>query len=214
MMPKYKHIIWDWNGTLLNDRWLCVEAINKALAKRNLATINENTYQDVFCFPVVDYYKRVGFNFDKEPFEIAGDEFVNYYGNNFHKVDLHSEALPVLNAFKKQGLNQSVLSAGKHDFLIDWIENHDLSSYFLNVVGIDNQYATGKTELGLDLIKSIKEEKHQVIMVGDTLHDSEVAEEMGIDCCLVTNGHVSQSRLEKSGRPVFQNLSEFFNEMP
>jgi len=212
-MPKYKHIIWDWNGTLLNDRWLCVEAINKALAKRKLETITEDIYQDVFCFPVIDYYKRVGFNFENEPFEVAGDEFVHYYGNNFHKVDLHSDAMGVLNEIKSNGLFQSVLSAGKHDFLVDWIKGHNLTDYFLNVVGIDNQYATGKTELGKELINIIEEERHHVIMVGDTIHDSEVAEEMGIDCYLVANGHVSQSRLEQTGRPVVKDLNSFLNDI-
>ena len=62
-MKKYNHIIWDWNGTLLNDRWLCVEAINQALNKRNLPMLTEGKYKDVFSFPVEDYYKKVGFDF-------------------------------------------------------------------------------------------------------------------------------------------------------
>jgi len=208
---KYNHIIWDWNGTLLNDRWLCVEAINKALAKRELDTITEVIYQDVFCFPVVDYYKRIGFNFEKEPFEVAGDEFVQYYGDNFHRVDLHDDALPVLDEIHHSGKSQSVLSAGKHDFLIDWINDHNLSDYFFKVMGIENQYATGKTELGKKLIQKIEEEKKHVILVGDTLHDSEVADAMGIDCVLVENGHVSRNRLEKTGRKVVSGLNEFLN---
>ena len=75
---KYKHVIWDWNGTLLNDRWLCVEGINAALTKRSLPVITEKTYRNVFSFPVEEYYKKVGFDFEKEPFHIAGDEFVLY----------------------------------------------------------------------------------------------------------------------------------------
>ena len=53
---RYKHIIWDWNGTLLDDRWLCIEAINKTLTKRNMNTITDNEYVELFCFPVKDYY--------------------------------------------------------------------------------------------------------------------------------------------------------------
>jgi len=85
-MKKIKHIIWDWNGTLLNDCWLCVKAINKALAKRNLDLITEEKYKDIFCFPVSEYYKRLGFDFSKEPFKEAGDEFVLYYGANFDDI--------------------------------------------------------------------------------------------------------------------------------
>ena len=85
---RYKHIIWDWNGTLLVDRWLCVEGINQALIKRDLPPISEDRYRKIFTFPVKEYYKKLGFDFESEPFEVAGDEFVDYYGKNFHKAKL------------------------------------------------------------------------------------------------------------------------------
>ena len=33
-MGNYRHVIWDWNGTLLDDAWLCVEVLNGLLARR------------------------------------------------------------------------------------------------------------------------------------------------------------------------------------
>ena len=55
---KYKHIIWDWNGTLLDDAWLCVDVINGVLSRRNMSTISLRQYQELFNFPVIDYYVR------------------------------------------------------------------------------------------------------------------------------------------------------------
>ena len=66
IMKNAKHIIWDWNGTLLDDKWLCVESINQALQKRNLPELSDDRYMEVFTFPVQEYYKAVGFDFDKE----------------------------------------------------------------------------------------------------------------------------------------------------
>ena len=74
-----KHIIWDWNGTLLDDRWLCVDSINLSLRKRNLPEINEQKYLDIFCFPVEKYYQKLGFDFEKEPFTVSGSEFISNY---------------------------------------------------------------------------------------------------------------------------------------
>ncbi len=207
-MKKIKHIIWDWNGTLLNDCWLCVKAINKALAKRNLDLITEEKYKDIFCFPVSEYYKRLGFDFSKEPFKKAGDEFVLYYGANFEKVKLHSDSLIVLDAIKSSGRTQSILSAGKQEFLTNWVEYHNLSKYFINVLGIDNHYAAGKKSLGVNWIQQLEYNNDEVLMIGDTIHDSEVAEAMGIECILVGNGHVSDTRLKKTGRRVILDLSE------
>ena len=73
---SYKGIIWDWNGTLLNDTKLAVESMNKILLKRGLPVLTVERYKHVFTFPVRDYYQSVGFDFDKEPFEIPAMEFI------------------------------------------------------------------------------------------------------------------------------------------
>ena len=59
-------IIWDWNGTLLNDLDLSVSTINTLLYKRELPLLKNDTYKEVFSFPVKDYYQAVGFDFMKE----------------------------------------------------------------------------------------------------------------------------------------------------
>ena len=48
----------------------------------------------------------------------------------------------------------------------------------------------------------------EVILVGDTIHDSEVAEEIGSDCILVDQGHVTRRRLQETGRAVFNSLEQ------
>ena len=75
----YKHIIWDWNGTLLDDAWLFVDIMNNVLKGRNMNTINLEKYRDIFGFPIENYYKRLGFDILKEPFEILGLEFIKEY---------------------------------------------------------------------------------------------------------------------------------------
>ena len=56
-------IIWDWNGTLLNDMELCVHTINEMLQKRNLHELSVDEYKEVFSFPVKDYYQKIGFDY-------------------------------------------------------------------------------------------------------------------------------------------------------
>ena len=205
---KYKHIIWDWNGTLLDDTWLCVEGINKSLEKRSLQTITKEIYRKVFSFPVEDYYERLGFDFKKEPFEVAGDEFVAYYAKCFHKVKLHKQVSSALGALEIAGFSQSILSAGKQEYLDQWVKVHGLSEYFIIIRGIDNQYARGKIELGISFIKELPYEKDEIIMVGDTVHDSDVADAMGIDCLLIDHGHMGNKKLKATGRKVFSNIEQ------
>ena len=210
---RYKHIIWDWNGTLLDDRWLCVEGINQALIKRDLPPISEDRYRKIFTFPVKEYYKKLGFDFDNEPFEIAGDEFVDYYGKNFHKAKLQKGSRILLSEIQSKSISQSILSAAMQSYLMSWIYAHKLEIYFSEIVGIDNQYAGGKIQEGIKLINKLPFKSGDIAMVGDTNHDSDVAEELNINCILINHGHVDSKRLKKTGRTVVSNLMDIINHI-
>ena len=61
-MIVLEHIVWDWNGTLLDDRWLTIAVMNRLLARRNMDELTEDRYLQFFTFPVIDYYRRLGFD--------------------------------------------------------------------------------------------------------------------------------------------------------
>ena len=63
---KYQHIVWDWNGTLLDDLWLCIDSINSVLSSRNMKLVNKKSYRSIFTFPVIKYYEILGFDFKNE----------------------------------------------------------------------------------------------------------------------------------------------------
>ena len=106
------------------------------------------------------------------------------------------------------GFSQSILSAGKQEYLNQWVQVHGLSEFFTIIRGIDNQYARGKIELGVSYINELPYEKKDVIMVGDTVHDSDVANAMGVDCLLINHGHMGDDKLKSTGRQVFSNMRQ------
>jgi phosphoglycolate phosphatase len=208
---KYKHIIWDWNGTLLDDRLFCIEIMNQVLQKRGMKAMSESWFLDNFCFPVKDYYIKLGFDFNKESFEISGSEFINGYMNRVDEISLHSDAVFVLNKAKNLGLTQSILSASSQAMLDDSLKYHEINSFFIKILGQDNHYAYGKEQSGKEWVQQLNFNSNKIILIGDTLHDKEVADIIGADCALVGTGHVSSKRLKETGAPVFNNLMETFD---
>ncbi len=206
---EIKHIIWDWNGTLLNDNWLSIKAINILLKKYNLLAIKKEKYLEIFTFPVIDYYKKLGFAFDKTPFSIVGTEFIVEYTNRMFEADLQDGAFEVLNYFNEIGISQSLLSAAKQKMLDDLMKFHKLEKYFLKVSGLTDHYANSKIDAGKSWIKELKHDPQDVLLIGDTLHDVEVADEIGTECVLIAQGHNAYDRLKSSGKKVFHNLHEF-----
>ncbi|MBN2637317.1 MAG: HAD family hydrolase, partial [Prolixibacteraceae bacterium] len=137
-------IIWDWNGTLLNDLDFCVSCINVLLKKRELQLLDQNSYKDVFSFPVKDYYQAIGFDFTKEDFSIPAFEFIDIYEKNIKSCSLHPSAIEVLNYFKKKGVRQFVLSAMHQNLLTETLQHNKIFKYFEDAAGLGDHYAVSK----------------------------------------------------------------------
>lgn len=208
MLDKVSGIIWDWNGTLLNDIELSVETMNKMLQKRNLQQLSLSTYRNVFSFPVKDYYQKIGFDFEAEPFEIPALEFIDLYNGKVNSCSLHHQTVQVLTHFQKAGIRQFILSAMEQKALNQCLEQQQINQYFEHVSGLDNHYAASKLENGQQLISSLNLDVNELVLIGDTVHDFEVASDLGCKCVLIANGHQSRHILESTGIPVIDKIDE------
>jgi phosphoglycolate phosphatase len=205
---NYKHVIWDWNGTLINDVWLVVEIMNKMLKKRHLPRIDSKKYKEIFDFPVTKYYLKLGFDFSNEAFEVLSDEFISEYYQRFNECKLFNEVEEVLKKIKDRGVPQSILSASKEDVLIEKIKHYGIDKYFCSIIGLENHYAESKVERGKKWIAKLNLSPQNVLLIGDTIHDYDVSKHMGCDCLLVANGHHSYKKLAKLGVDVISTLKE------
>jgi phosphoglycolate phosphatase len=207
-MKNKKAIIWDWNGTLLNDIELCIECMNSILNERKLKLLDKISYRDIFTFPVKEYYEKAGFNFEDEPFEIPAMQFIDLYYGNLGTANLFPEVKRILQYFTNMGIHQSVLSAMEHKKLLLSLKEKDIYRFFENITGIEDHYAHSKVEIGKELLKKIPFLKEEIVLIGDTLHDLEVSKELEIDCVLVSNGHQSKERLVANNAIVINTLSK------
>jgi phosphoglycolate phosphatase len=203
-----RNIIWDWNGTLLNDLGVCVSSINLLLGKRNIPILNVERYLDIFTFPVKDYYVTAGFNFNDEPFEEVAVEFMDHYLRLVRTAGLHTQAKAALSWFRNTGREQIILSAMEQNELVKLVNENQIGEYFSHIFGIEDHLANGKLALAETAIQKTGYKKEKTCLIGDTLHDAEVANKLGINCLLIADGHQSESRLKASGYPVIKNLKE------
>jgi phosphoglycolate phosphatase len=207
-LKNYTHIIWDWNGTLLDDAWLCVDVMNGMLKERDLPQKTVEEYKELFDFPVKDYYVKLGYDFDKEPFDEVGMEFIARYNRRQGETMLHPEVKEVLARIAANGFSQNILSAREHNELLSETKSLGVFAYFDRIQGLDDHYAHGKTDVGLHLVQEIGVAKENMLFIGDTRHDAEVAAEIGIDCILVPNGHHSEERLRSLGVKMIHSLND------
>ena len=173
---KYKHIIWDWNGTLLNDLTLCVDLLNVSLEKRKLPEMTEEKYRKKFLFPIKTFYESIGFDFSKEDFTIANDEFHLGFEQNFKKLALQPYAQDTIARFQKLGVTQSILSATVQRRLEEQVDFFGITHLLDNVVGISNTPSGyGKEFEGKELLNNTDIPLEQTIIVGDSMLDFTVS---------------------------------------
>jgi phosphoglycolate phosphatase len=205
-------VIWDWNGTLLNDIDLCIRSINKLLAARDLPIIEKETYKEIFSFPVQEYYKTLGFDFEKEDFSIPAHQFIDLYKEGFDACSIQKHSFAVLNHFRQNSIRQFVLSAMEHRMLEKTLEKKGVSDFFEGVAGLHDHYAVSKVEQGLQLIQQFNINTENTWLIGDTIHDFEVATSLGVKCILIADGHQSKQRLLHTGGKVLDNLNQLVTE--
>ena len=202
------HIVWDWNGTLFDDVRLCLDCINRLLQKHGLSPLETlEQYREVFGFPVADYYRRIGFDFDCVPFAALAEEYMADYQEKSAQCPLYPDVLQTLRRGRELGLGQIVLSARKKDYLMQQMEQCGVQDAFDSVWGIENIYATSKEELA-HLLRESLPPADRLWFVGDSLHDAHVAGAVQAGCVLVSTGHQSRARLESAGVPVADSLWE------
>lgn len=205
---KYKHIFWDWNGTLLDDVEIVIGAMNKLLARRSMPLLEVEKYKNIFTFPVRDYYAALGFDFNAEPFEKLAYEFVSEFNSPKNLFMLHRGTETVLKNLRDMKIGQSILSASREEELIKIIEQLNIGGYFTKIAGLNDHYAISKVTRGRELISEIGLKPCDVLLVGDTEHDYEVSRELGCDCLLVSSGHQSLQRISKCGAGIVEDITK------
>ncbi len=210
VLENYNHIIWDWNGTLLNDVELCAGIMNMLLTQESLPNISIQKYKSIFTFPVIDYYKIAGHTFEKTSFEVLGKQFMDEYELQKNNCKLFPGVSELLLELQSKNIQQHLLSAYEQNNLNNILEYFGINNYFQHIFGLDNIYAGGKSHLAQDLAMKIRSNgaAGNILLIGDTIHDYEVAKEINSDCILLSHGHQDEERLLKLGIPVVHDISE------
>lgn len=204
-----KYIVWDWNGTLLDDIDVSIEALNYILQQEMLAPVKDKEeYKKYFQFPVIEYYKKIGFDFNKTPFTTLAKNYMSYYQPKSLHCNLHEGVEGVLFRLQKKGLSQYLLSASNLDFLHEQLAQYKIQHYFEQVLGLDNVYANSKVKLAQHFMKEGNFNPNEVVFIGDSVHDSEVASTVRSHCILIANGHEHKNKLIQTGNIVVNSIKE------
>ena len=201
------HIIWDWNGTLLNDVQYGIQLINALLHEYGRPTLPDvSAYHRVFTFPVKDYYAAVGFGDDI--FDEVAVKWMDAYMKDEAQCPLQPYARETTALFRDRGIRQVIISASKLSNLHIQLKSRPYFDFFDPARGLGDIYAGSKIDIALDWMRTSGADPARTVLIGDTLHDKAVADALGCRCILVSAGHQSRDTLLQSGAMVAKDLRE------
>ena len=204
------HIVWDWNGTLLDDNDAVVAAVNEVCTAFGRERIDLEHWRSIFSRPLVHCYERL---LDRTLTDAEWTHLEELYHGSYrellHTARLASGVPDVLAEWGEAGRTQSLLSMWFHDELVALVTELDLHPLFERVDGLRDEVGGGAKAAHLKRhLAELARDPAEVVLVGDVLDDAQAAAEAGTGCVLVATGVMSRRSLETAGVPVAADIAE------
>ncbi|GAA2619035.1 HAD hydrolase-like protein [Dactylosporangium fulvum] len=202
-----KHLVWDWNGTLLDDLKLVVDATNVCLATVGGPVITAEDHRRDFRRPILDYYTHVLERpVDQVEFQLLDDAFHDAYRLGMRHVQLVPDALEAMGRWSG---TQSLLSMFFHDELLVEVERHGLNARLVRVDGLPGTVGGHRKAVYLERhLATLEIDPAEVVLIGDSVDDGDAARSVGASCVLYAGGFTDTRLLEATGLPVAHSLLE------
>lgn len=198
-------VCWDWNGTLLDDAGVALAAMNTVLREQGLPVVSDlDAYRAAFGFPVQAFYARMGIT--GTAFRPAATRYLQTFAARVGEAPLHAGAENVLTQIGRLGVRQVLISATVVDVLERQLAPHAITGHFEQVLGITDAYAASKTDVVATWLRGSGHDPARVVMVGDTNHDEEIAEELSLGFVRFARGH--QRPPDHDRHPVVTRLRD------
>ncbi|HEX2357474.1 MAG TPA: HAD hydrolase-like protein [Micromonosporaceae bacterium] len=203
------HLVWDWNGTLLNDLDLVVSATNEAFVRAGGAPISADEHRRRFRRPIAEFYgEMLGRELTGDGFAELDEVFHACYNAGLPACALVDDAVGALRAWPD---TQSLLSMWFHDELVPAVDRHGLTRHFARVDGQRVRPGGGlifKAELLAGHLAALGVPGEAAVLIGDSVDDADAAAAVGAACVLYSGGFTDAERLRAAGRPVAGTLLE------
>lgn len=201
------HIVWDWNGTLLDDLDVVVEAVSRSVERYGHGPIDADVYRDHFTRPVRSFYDSLfGRSVDDMEWTDLNKTFHDNYHGDVDGAALGHDTVAALDLVSNHGWTQSLLSMSTHDELVRLVSHHRLSGYFLLVSGLPTATGDLKASYLRQHLDRMGVTTQSAVVIGDTPDDHHAAAEVGVRSVAYDGGSHHRDVLDRLGVPVADSL--------
>jgi phosphoglycolate phosphatase-like HAD superfamily hydrolase len=213
---EVKHIVWDWNGTILDDNDAVVRAVNRVCAQFGRAPVDLDFWRSIYRRPLTECYTDLlGRPVSAEEWLFIDRIYHDEYHGLLDTVRLAAGVPDELRRWQASGRGQSLLSMWFHDRLGPLVAEYQLTDLFARIDGRHTVTGGGsKTGHLADHLAAQGLSGSDVLVIGDVTDDADAAAHVGAQCVLVTTGVMNRATLITRGVPVVDSIAEALASVP
>lgn len=204
---RYSHIFWDFNGTIIDDVGNALQCVNDMLERKGRQPITLDDYYTYVETPIIGFYSHI-LPPDELDFQDISRQYHSDYARHINETGLAEGAYELLHKLKAMGVHQYIITANILSEAEELIEKFGISACFDKILGAENTLAESKIDRAKAFFKELNINRNDAILIGDTLHDLETANALGIDCVLVSYGHQGRRLLEEHNAFTVNSLKD------
>ena len=212
-----KLIVYDWNGTLIDDTWITAQCFSFVIAPWGLPPLTAETFRQAYDVPWTVMYKNMGVS-DAHIAQLSGhpigENFLNDYETRINQAKLHNGTSAILQSMTDQGIDQIILSNHIEDRILEQLNRLGISKHFKTILAYKTYSAEERKTTKLDKLQQYICEKNlkpsDIIIVGDTPEEIKIAKQLGLACVSFTFGYASETRLKKESPHLLVHSMEEF----
>ncbi|WP_028356902.1 HAD-IA family hydrolase [Brackiella oedipodis] len=194
----YNTIVFDWDGTLMDSTWSIAVAIQGAC--RDLG-VPEPTMQEakwVIGLGMSEVIPKIAPNLSQPQLQEFLQAYRRHYFTQDQDLKLFNGIPQLLQQLKQQGLNLAVATGKSRVGLNRALDKHQLTPLFDITRTADETRGKPHPQMLFEIIDELMVEPEQVVMIGDTSHDIQMAQNAGVDSIAVTYGAHEIEELDKA----------------
>lgn len=214
---RYKVVLFDLDGTLLDTSIGVMSAVNKTCEVLNLKPLDEKTLKS-FVGPVMQESFMKHYAMDKDKALKSANIFREIYKESLFDSTLYDGILDLLKDLKKKGAEIAVATNKSHENAMEILDKFGILSLCDFAMGSDLGGKLTKADIVRECLKNLNANKEKACLIGDSEADLKGALENDIDFLAVLWGFGFKDEkelLDKKCEAVFKDvkeLSEFLRE--
>jgi len=210
---KYKAIIFDWDGTLVDSTARIVDAMQMAIVENAMPVLTDHAIQQIIGLGLPEALKVLWPDITAaQSLQMQKSYVANFSHHSKISVDFFNQAHEIFEQLKQLGYVLAVATGKTRRGLDEMLDGMDVRDVF-DITRCADETASKPSPIMLQqILNELKITHSQALMVGDTSFDLDMARNINMDSIGMTHGaHDSKILMASGAKALCHDLNDLLD---